>query len=64
MAEQIQKQKQHQEQASTVEETVETPNVDSSETLEDIDGLLDEIDAVLEENAEEFVGSFVQKGGE
>ncbi len=30
----------------------------------DIDGLLDEIDEVLEENAEEFVRSYVQKGGE
>ena len=31
---------------------------------EDIDGLLDEIDEVLEANAEEFVRSYVQKGGE
>jgi len=31
---------------------------------EDLDDLLDEIDSVLEENAEEFVRSYVQKGGE
>lgn len=31
---------------------------------EDVDALLDEIDDVLEENAEEFVRSFVQKGGQ
>jgi ubiquitin-like protein Pup len=31
---------------------------------EDVDALLDEIDDVLEENAEEFVKSFVQKGGQ
>jgi len=31
---------------------------------EDVDSLLDEIDGVLEENAEEFVKSYVQKGGE
>jgi prokaryotic ubiquitin-like protein Pup len=31
---------------------------------EDIDDLLDEIDSVLEENAEEFVKNYVQKGGE
>ena len=31
---------------------------------EDVDDLLDEIDSVLEENAEEFVKSYVQKGGE
>ena len=30
----------------------------------DIDALLDEIDDVLETNAEEFVDKFVQKGGQ
>lgn len=30
----------------------------------DIDDLLDEIDEVLETNAEDFVRSYVQKGGE
>jgi ubiquitin-like protein Pup len=30
----------------------------------EVDGLLDEIDEVLEENAEEFVRSYVQKGGQ
>ncbi len=34
--------------------------VDSDE----IDDLLEEIDTVLEENAEEFVRNYVQKGGE
>ena len=31
---------------------------------EDVDSMLDEIDEVLETNAEEFVRGFVQKGGE
>ena len=31
---------------------------------EDVDDLLDEIDSVLEENAEECVRGYVQKGGE
>jgi ubiquitin-like protein Pup len=31
---------------------------------DDVDSLLDEIDDVLEENAEDFVRSYVQKGGE
>jgi ubiquitin-like protein Pup len=31
---------------------------------EDLDKLLDEIDDILEENAEEFVKSYVQRGGE
>jgi ubiquitin-like protein Pup len=30
----------------------------------EIDDLLDEIDDVLEDNAEEFVRNYVQKGGE
>ena len=48
------------------EEVVEAPG--TSETGEklkaDIDDLLDEIDEVLETNAEDFVRSYVQKGGE
>jgi len=31
---------------------------------EDVDDLLDEIDSVLEENAEEFVRGYIQKGGQ
>ena len=35
------------------------------ETLkEDLDRIIDEIDDVLEENAEEFVKNYVQRGGE
>ncbi|MCY3560121.1 MAG: ubiquitin-like protein Pup [bacterium] len=30
----------------------------------ELDDLLDEIDEVLETNAEEFVNSYIQKGGE
>ena len=36
----------------------------AAELKEEMDDILDEIDAVLEENAEEFVKSYVQKGGE
>ena len=31
---------------------------------DDVDAILDEINEVLEENAEEFVRSYVQKGGQ
>ena len=31
---------------------------------DDVDAILDEIDEVLEENAEEFVRAYVQKGGQ
>jgi prokaryotic ubiquitin-like protein Pup len=44
---------------ATVEEQT-TEEVDTS----DVDELLDEIDEVLEENAEEFVRNYVQKGGQ
>ncbi len=45
------------------EDTAEEATSVSSETGE-VDDLLDEIDSVLEENAEEFVRNYVQKGGE
>ncbi|WP_026550389.1 ubiquitin-like protein Pup [Arthrobacter sp. Br18] len=35
-----------------------------SAKTEGVDDLLDEIDGVLESNAEEFVRGFVQKGGQ
>jgi ubiquitin-like protein Pup len=34
------------------------------ELAEDLDKLMDEIDDVLEKNAEEFVKNYVQKGGQ
>jgi prokaryotic ubiquitin-like protein Pup len=36
----------------------------ASDSSKEVDDLLDEIDAVLESNAEDFVRAFVQKGGE
>jgi len=38
--------------------------VNTNELSGDLDDLLDEIDQVLESNAEEFVKSYVQKGGQ
>lgn len=43
-----------------VDESVDVVESDAT----DIDDLLDEIDTVLEENAEEFVKNYVQKGGQ
>lgn len=34
------------------------------ELTDDLDSLLDEIDDVLESNAEEFVAGYIQKGGQ
>ena len=49
----------------TADEAVEEdPRDVGGELTDKIDDLLDEIDAVLEENAEEFVKNYVQKGGQ
>ncbi|MEX0651238.1 MAG: ubiquitin-like protein Pup [Actinomycetota bacterium] len=50
------------------ESSADTGQVRSSskaaELKDEMDDILEEIDSVLEENAEEFVKSYVQKGGE
>jgi prokaryotic ubiquitin-like protein Pup len=47
-------------EASSVDEVKER----HEKLSDDVDAILDEIDEVLEENAEEFVRSYVQKGGQ
>jgi prokaryotic ubiquitin-like protein Pup len=49
-----------EEQAASAEEAKER----HEKLSDDVDAILDEIDEVLEENAEEFVRSYVQKGGQ
>lgn len=44
------------------EEAVEP--VSDTSLSEETDDLLDEIDAALEENAEDFIKSYVQRGGQ
>jgi ubiquitin-like protein Pup len=52
-------------EAETTEEEDAAASTDRGEKLKaEIDDLLDEIDEVLEDNAEEFVRNYVQKGGE
>lgn len=52
-------------EAEEVEQTSTDATRERKEKLDDdVDSILDEIDDVLEENAEEFVRGFVQKGGE
>ena len=44
------------------------PNVESGEMdeefVEDLDSLLDEIDEILEEDSQEFVENYIQRGGQ
>ena len=64
MAEREQKKK--SAPARTEEVVEETPTTsDQGEKIKaELDDLLEEIDEVLESNAEDFVKSYVQKGGE
>lgn len=62
--EQKQPRRSSQEETAT-EEVVETDIAERKEMIdEDVDAILDEIDEVLETNAEDFVKSFIQKGGQ
>lgn len=57
-------QKRAKKKPSEAEAELEAPAKREKKNTEDLDKLIDEIDQVLEENAEEFVRGFVQKGGE
>lgn len=48
----------------TIEEAPAPDSKQGDKIKAELDDLLDEIDEVLEENAEDFVRSYVQKGGE
>jgi ubiquitin-like protein Pup len=65
MAEREQKKKQAPTKADEdVVEEVPTKSESGEKIKGELDDLLDEIDEVLESNAEDFVRSYVQKGGE
>jgi prokaryotic ubiquitin-like protein Pup len=66
MAEREQVRKQSKDRDDLVEEVAPAKQSEKQgEKLKaELDDLLDEIDEVLEVNAEEFVKSYVQKGGE
>ena len=63
-----QEQKQPRKSSETEEQSEAAEQSDVAERKdqldEDIDAILGEIDDVLETNAEDFVKSFIQKGGE
>jgi ubiquitin-like protein Pup len=61
--------KQQEQVNHPVDETEEIQlNVEPSEMdeefVEDLDSLLDEIDEILEENSQEFVENYIQRGGQ
>ena len=65
MAERTQKQKPAADRTEEVVDEAAPAVSEAGEKLKaDLDDLLDEIDDVLETNAEEFVKSYVQKGGQ
>ncbi|MAK23887.1 MAG: ubiquitin-like protein Pup [Acidimicrobiaceae bacterium] len=63
MAEREQKQRRTSRSDDSQVEEIE-PTATGEELKSELDDLLDEIDGVLETNAEEFVKNYVQKGGE
>ena len=64
MAEREQKKKTTSDRADEVVEDVPASSATGDKLKAELDDLLDEIDEVLEDNAEEFVRNYVQKGGE
>ena len=63
MAEREQKQRHTSRSDDSQVEDIE-PTAAGEDLKVELDDLLDEIDGVLETNAEEFVKNYVQKGGE
>jgi len=65
MAQEQKQPRKSSQEDSTTEEVVESDVAERKEMIdEDVDAILDEIDEVLETNAEDFVKSFIQKGGQ
>jgi prokaryotic ubiquitin-like protein Pup len=64
MTERTQKQKPAPEKTEDVVADAPAAGKQGEKIKADLDDLLDEIDSVLEDNAEEFVKSYVQKGGQ
>ena len=64
MPEQIKKTASSRKATEMTSHSSATANKDVKNLTAELDSLLDEIDEVLESNAEEFVKSYVQKGGQ
>jgi ubiquitin-like protein Pup len=65
MAQEQKQPRKSSETEETVDDAPETGVAERKGALDDdVDSILDEIDDVLEANAEDFVKSFIQKGGQ
>ena len=65
MAQEQKQPRRNSENEEAVEMAPETDVAERKEALDsEVDDILDEIDDVLESNAEDFVKSFIQKGGQ
>lgn len=64
MAEREQKKKTAPAREEEVVDDVPAASESGEKIKAELDDLLDEIDDVLEQNAEDFVKSYIQKGGE
>lgn len=64
MAERVHKQKQPSDRTAEVSAEAGATTEQGDKLRAELDDLLDEIDDVLESNAEDFVKSYIQKGGE
>ena len=64
MAEREQKRKLTTNRTEEVVEDLPASTHQGEKLKAELDELLDEIDEVLEDNAEEFVRSYIQKGGQ
>ncbi|OYV23959.1 MAG: ubiquitin-like protein Pup [Acidimicrobiales bacterium 20-64-4] len=60
----MQKQRTERTESSAATDDVAVDAQKGEQLKAELDDLLDEIDEVLEQNAEEFVRNYVQKGGQ
>ncbi|PLS28477.1 Pup-like protein [Bifidobacterium anseris] len=54
----------HDDQTAAADAALRTQETGAYAAIDDLDAILDDIEEVLETNAEEYVNGFVQKGGQ
>ncbi|MFQ6673140.1 MAG: ubiquitin-like protein Pup [Candidatus Tectimicrobiota bacterium] len=61
---QDQRQRRRARQDTAPPSSAQSVSAKGNKLKEDLDGLIEQIDEVLEENAEEFVRNYIQRGGQ